>query len=102
MTAREEAARRRDNLLKVRTFLVSQFPGATLREFAASGAHVFRVQAAALPDPELVVGEDVLEDAGDVLYLDAETAAALTRGARVIVTHDRRRINERAPPERRP
>jgi hypothetical protein len=97
-----DRARKRDHTQEVRTFLNSNFPGATCREFSAGGSHIFRVQAAAPPDPELVVSDEVLEDAGTVPYLDQETADALKRGARVILTHDRRRITERTPPERRP
>jgi hypothetical protein len=103
VTTREDEsdrARKRDHVQTVRTFLDSTCPGATRREFSAGGSHVFRVQAAALPDPELVVSDDVLEDAGAVPHLDQETADALKRGARVVLTHDRRRISERTPPER--
>jgi hypothetical protein len=103
VTIREDEsdrARKRDHIQTVRTFLDFHFPGATRREFSAGGSHVFRLQAAALPDPELVVSDDVLEDAGAVPYLDQETADALKRGARVVLTHDRRRISERTPPER--
>jgi hypothetical protein len=94
-------ARKRDHTQEVRTFLNSNFPGATCREFSAGGSHVFRVQAAMLPDPELVLSDDVLEHADPVPYLDQETADALKRGARVILTHGRRRITERPPSERR-
>jgi hypothetical protein len=99
VTTREDA-QKRGHIQQVRTFLDSLFPGATRREFSAGGSHVFRVQAAALPDPELVVSDEVLEEAGTVPYLDQETADALKRGARVILTHHRRRISERTPHER--
>jgi hypothetical protein len=97
-----DRARKRDHTQAVRAFLTSLFPGATCREFSAGGSHVFRVQAAMLPDPELVLSDDVLEHADPVPYLDQETADALMRGARVILTHGRRRITERPPPERKP
>ena len=100
VTTESDRAQKRDHIQQVRTFLDFTFPGATRREFSAGGSHVFRVQAAALPDPELVVSDDVLEDAGPVPHLDQETADALKRGARVVLTHDRRRISERTPPER--
>ena len=96
-----DRARKRDHTQSVRTFLNSHFPGATCREFSAGGSHVFRVQAVMLPDPELVVSDDVLEHADPIPYLDQETADALKRGARVSLTHDRRRITERPPPERK-
>jgi hypothetical protein len=97
-----DRARKRDHIQQVRTFLDFHFPGATRREFSTGGSSIFRLQAAAPPDPELVLSDEVLEDAGTVPYLDEETADALKRGARVVLTHDRRRINERTPPERRP
>ena len=56
-----DRARKRDHTQTIRTFLDSLFPGATCREFSAGGSHVFRVQAVMLPDPELVVADDVLE-----------------------------------------
>jgi hypothetical protein len=96
-----DRARKRDHTQAVRTFLNSLFPGATCREFAAGGSHIFRVKAAKLPDPELVVADDVLEHADAVPYLDQETADALKRGARVVLTQGHRRISERTPPERK-
>jgi hypothetical protein len=103
VTIREDEsdrARKRDHIQAVRSFLNFHFPGATCREFSTGGSHIFRLQTAALPHPELVVSDEVLEDAGTVPNLDQETADALKRGARVVLTHDRRRISERAPPER--
>ena len=103
VTTREnesDRARKRDHIQAVRTFLDFHFPGATRREFSAGGSHVFRLQAAAPPDPELVVSDEVLEDAGTVPNLDPETADALKRGARVVLTHGGRRISERTPPAR--
>jgi hypothetical protein len=97
-----DRARKRDHTQTIRTFLESLFPGATCREFSAGGSHVFRVQAVMLPDPELVVADDVLEHADPIPYLDQETAEALKRGARVVLTHGHRRITERQPPERKP
>ena len=54
-----------------------------------SGSHVFRVQAVALPDPELVVSDEVLEEVDAVPYLDDDTAAALKGGACVIADRGR-------------
>ena len=95
-----DRARKRDHIQTVRTFLDFHFPGATRREFSTGGSQIFRLKAAAPPDPELVVSDEVLADAAAVPYLDEETAGALKRGARVVLTHDHRRISERTPPER--
>jgi hypothetical protein len=94
-----DRARKRDHVQAVRTFLDFHFPGATRREFSTGGSHIFRLKATAPPDPELVVSDEVLEDPGTVPYLDQETADALKRGARVLLTHNGRRISERTPPE---
>jgi hypothetical protein len=97
-----DRARKRDHTQEVRTFLNSHFLDATCREFSLSGSHIFRVKAAALPDPELVVSDDLLDGAGPVPYLDPDTADALKRGARVVLSRERRHVTERPPPERGP
>jgi hypothetical protein len=91
-TREDETDRALDHIQQVRTFLDFHFPGATRREFTTGGARVFRLQAAAPPDAELVVSDHILEDAGAVPYLDHEMADALKHGARIVLTHNRRRI----------
>jgi hypothetical protein len=82
---------------QVRNFLRFRFMGVQPEELLSGDAfHVFRLRAAKPPHAELVVSTKLLSDVGPVPYLDDETARALTRKARVVLTSKDRKITEQS------